>query len=76
MRKSWDGKNHVNDIKLQAVVNPARMAIHVNIDYLGSVHDKKLFDVSGVTEFLTVKRGVRLLHHPILADRGYAGIEK
>lgn len=37
---------------------------------------KKLFDVSGVTEFLTVKRGVRLLHHPILADRGYAGIEK
>lgn len=76
MRKSWDGKNHVNGIKLQAVVNPARMAIHVNIDYLGSVHDKKLFDVSGVTEFLTVKRGVRLLHHPILADRGYAGIEK
>lgn len=76
MKKSWDGKNHVNGIKLQAVVNPAGIAIHVNIDYLGSVHDKKLFDVSGVTEFLTVKRGVRLLHHPILADRGYAGIEK
>ena len=43
MRKSWDGKNHVNGIKLQAVVNLARMAIHVNIDYIGSVHDKKTF---------------------------------
>ena len=75
MKKSWDAKNHINGIKLQAVVNPAGIAIHVNIDYLGSVHDKKLFDVSGVTEFLTVKRGVRLLHLPILADRGYIGIE-
>ena len=75
-KKTWDAKNHINGIKLQAVVNPAGIAIHVNIDYMGSVHDKKLFDVSGVTEFFTVKRGVRNLHLPILADRGYTGIEK
>ena len=42
---SWDAKNHTNGIKLQALVNPAGRAIHLNADYNASVHDKKSFDV-------------------------------
>ena len=75
-QKSWDGKNKVNGIKLQALVNPAGIAIHICTDYLGATHDKKLFDLSEVTAFVTVKRGVELIPLPVLADRGYVGIEK
>ena len=74
--KSWDAKNKVNGIKLQALVNPAGIAIHICTDYLGATHDKKLFDLSEVTSFVTVKRGVESIPLPILADRGYVGIEK
>ena len=75
-KESWDAKNRINGIKLQALVNPAGKAIHVCVDYMGSVHDKKLFDISGLTDFVTVKRGVETVILPILADRGYIGIEK
>lgn len=75
-KATWDGKNHVNGHKLQALVNPAGQAIHLNADYHASVHDKKLFDVSGIIEFITAKRGKQTLIYPILADKGYIGIEK
>ena len=73
---SWDAKNHTNGIKLQALVNPAGRAIHLNADYNAAVHDKKLFDVSGIVDFITVKRGKMTKSLPILADKGYAGIDK
>lgn len=72
---TWDAKNRVNGIKLQALVNPDGRAIHISTDFMGATHDKKLFDVSGVTDFVTVKRGVEDVILPILADRGYVGIE-
>lgn len=75
LKASWDAKNKVNGIKLQALVNPEGRAIHITTQYLGGTHDKKIFDVSGVTEFVTVKRGVENVTLPILADRGYVGIE-
>ena len=74
-KESWDAKNKINGIKLQALVNPQGKAIHICVEYLGGVHDKKLFDVSGLTEFVTIKRGVETVILPILADRGYVGIE-
>ena len=75
-KKSWDAKNHQNGIKLQALVNPAGKAIHICTNFLGATHDKKVFDLSGATAFVTVKRGVEDVQLPILADRGYIGIEK
>ena len=45
-KKSWDAKNHQNGIKLQALVNPAGKAIHICTNYLGTAHDKKVFDLS------------------------------
>ena len=73
-RASWDGKNHINGLKLQALVNPSGKAIHLNAEYNASVHDKKLFDISGIIEFITVKRGKMEKSLPVLADKGYAGI--
>ena len=73
---SWDGKNHINGQKLQLLVNPDGIAIHINYDFMAGTHDKKICDLSGVTEFLTVKRGKRDLILPIIADRGYQGIEQ
>ena len=73
-RASWDGKNHLNGIKLQALVNPCGKAIHLNADHNAAIHDKKLFDISGIIEFITVKRGKMEKSLPILADKGYIGI--
>lgn len=72
---SWDGKNHINGQKLQVIVNPDGTAIHVNAEFQGAVHDKKLFDVSTAPEFLTIKRGRTNKVLPILADKGYQGID-
>ena len=74
-KKSWDGKNHINGIKLQLAVNPAGIAIHINCEYIAGTHDKKIFDLSHISEFLTIKRGKRDMQLPILADRGYTGIQ-
>ena len=74
--KTFDAKNHVNGLKIQLLVNPRGIAIHVNADFYASTHDKKIFDLSQVTQFVTVKRGKQDIILPILADRGYIGIEK
>ena len=73
---TWDGKNRINWIKLQALVNPAGIAIHICTDYLAGTHDKRIYDLSEVTSFVTVKRGVENVPLPVLADKGYIGIEK
>ena len=75
-KATWDAKNKVNGVKLQALVNPEGRAIHISTKFLGGTHDKKCFDISEVTKFVTVKRGISDVILPILADRGYVGIEK
>ena len=75
-KATWDAKNRVNGVKLQALVNPEGRAIHISTKFLGGTHDKKCFDISEVTKFVTVKRGISDVILPILADRGYVGIEK
>ena len=75
-KASWDAKHRINGVKLQALVGPHGRAIHVNADFMASTHDKKIFDLTDVTAFVTVQRGVELIPHPILADRGYVGIDK
>ncbi|KAI5505797.1 DDE endonuclease family [Trichomonas vaginalis G3] len=73
---SWDEKNHCNGIKLQVLVSPDGKAIHQNVEFMAAVHDKKIFDLSKVSDFLTVKRGFDDYQYPVLADRGYIGIQK
>ena len=33
------------------------IAIHINTDHPGGVHDERLYDISGLSEFLTVNIG-------------------
>ena len=47
----------MNGLKLQLLVFPDGQAIQINFDYLTGTHDKKIYDLSHVTEFVTVKRG-------------------
>ena len=74
-KKTADMKNKVNGQKLQAAVNPRGIAIHINTDHPRSIHDKRLYDVSGLPVFLTVTRGKQKIILPVLADRGYISIE-
>ena len=65
----------MNGQKLQAAANPRGIAIHINTDHPRSVYDKRLYDVSGLPMFLTVTFGKQKIILPVLADRGYVGIE-
>ncbi|KAI5500664.1 ZGC:162945 family [Trichomonas vaginalis G3] len=75
-KSSWDAKNHCNGMKVQVLVNPLGQVIHMNTSFLASVHDKKVFDLSGASDFLHVQRGVESVALGLLADRGYIGIQK
>ena len=55
-KASWDAKNHCNGLKVQCLVNADGICIHCFAQYHAGTHDKKIFDLSGVTQFVTVKR--------------------
>ena len=74
-RKTFDGKNHLNGFKLQVLVNPDGFAIHC-ATAPASVHDKRLFDNSGLATLLTTVQGKEVVTQKVLADRGYVGIEQ
>ena len=61
---------------IRAALHTHDIAIHINADFYAATHDKKIFDLSEVTNFVNVKRGKQNKILPTLADRGYIGIEK
>jgi hypothetical protein len=65
-------KHKCHCVKVQALVAPDGICMHVSAVYKGSVHDKKLFDVSNVADFLTVEGR----HRQFLADSGYQGLQR
>lgn len=73
-RKSWDAKNKINGRKLEALVAPDGQALYANAQYLGAVHDKRIFDESGIKDFITQTIGMNSSVFPVMADKGYTGI--
>ena len=71
---TWDAKNHMNGRKLEALVNPDGQAIWLSAKYFARMHDKKIFDTSGIIDFLTYRQGREVNTHGVLADKGYTGI--
>ena len=50
-------------------------AIHISTDHPGSIHDKRLYDISDLPEFLTVTCEKRKIILSVLTDRGCVGID-
>ena len=71
---TYDHKNAINGLKVQALVNPDGQAFHITIEPHASVHDKKIFDNSQVSKLLTQVNGKEVEVKKILADKGYQGI--
>ena len=75
----FSGKHKIHCVKFQCLVNPDGLAVHLSKVVEGSMHDKKLFDESGLTQFLANSRvvgghAVTERKH-ILCDAGYVGIQ-
>jgi len=74
----YDGKHHDHTFKFQLLVAPDGVALHRSKVVECKKHDKRLFDESGIIDFITfelqVRRATRLSRHAILADSGYTGI--
>ena len=74
---SWDAKNHVNGLKLEVLVDPSGQASYANANFLAATHDKRIFDESGIIQFITQqgKSGTCNVL-PVIADKGYQGIKQ
>ena len=73
---TWDGKNKKNGFKIETIVNPDGIAIFVKAGIPASQHDFGIFKSTKVIDFLSYKSGNRTKINPILADKGYTGLEK
>jgi hypothetical protein len=73
----YSGKHKFHCVKVQALVRPNGLCVHISDVFKGSIHDKRLFDVSQVIDFLTeTVPGRHVRHLPFLADSGYQGLQR
>ena len=77
-KKYYCGKHKFHCVKFQCLINPDGQAVHISQVVEGKQHDKKLFDQSGLTKFLTTTKLIagHLVSERkiILCDSGYTGI--
>ena len=74
---SWDAKNHVNGRKLEVLVDPSGQAIYANANFLAATHDKRIFDESGIIQFITQEGKAGTCNVlGVIADKGYQGIKQ
>lgn len=76
----YSPKHHQHGIKLQALVTPDGLCIDARFGWPGSIHDKKVFDESGIAKALTFQetnpdRTVITKRLSCLFDRGYTGVK-
>ena len=73
---SWNAKNQVNGRKLEVLVDASGQAIYANANYLGAVHDKRIFDESEIINFISEHGSSGISNiRAVIADKGYQGIK-
>ena len=78
-KQYYDGKHCFHSVKFQVLVSPEGRVLHLSQVVKGTMHDKKLFDLSGLEKFCkmpNVVNDVLVERVPILADSGYTGIRE
>ena len=71
-REFYSGKHKFHEVKFQTLNTSSGEAVHVAVAK-GTMHDKKLFDKTGVEALLKKLDGT---YYRVLADSGYQGIQR
>ena len=73
---TYSPKHHLAGLKIQALVNPDGLAIHIYIEPNGAKHDKLIAEESDLSDILNIKKGQQTIYSSFLCDKGYIGLEK
>jgi hypothetical protein len=73
----YSGKLKCHCVKVQALITPDGLYVHMSAVFRSAIHDKAIFDHSGVTQFVTYRDEWGLeRQRVIIGDLGYVDIER